>query len=129
MTGHFLISAESNFSAAHRLPGVPSCDRLHGHNWRVRVTVCVDSDGLDDTGMGVDFRVLEGLAREAVSDFEHHYLNELPPFSDAPPTAERIARIICDRVGEGLVGVAPDSRVTEVELWEMPQYRVVYRPE
>ena len=129
MTGHFLLSAESNFSAAHTLPGVPSCDRLHGHNWRVRVTVRVDPDGLDDTGMGVDFRVLERLARNAVTDFEHHYLNELPPFSDAPPTAERLARIIYDRVAEGLAGVAAGSRVTEVALWEMPQYRVVYRPE
>ena len=53
---HFLLSAEATFSAAHTLPGVPLCDRMHGHNWRVRVTVRVDATELDQHGMGVDFR-------------------------------------------------------------------------
>lgn len=126
--GHYLLSAEATFSAAHTLPGVDACDRLHGHNWRLRVTVRVAPDALDASGMGVDFRVLEQWARDAVSDFDHQFLNDLPPFADAPPTAERLARIVCDRVGHRLSEEARAADVMEVEVWEMPQYRVVYRP-
>jgi 6-pyruvoyltetrahydropterin/6-carboxytetrahydropterin synthase len=125
---YYLISAEVTFSAAHTLPGVDMCARMHGHNWRVRVTVRVDSGGLDNSGMGVDFRVLEQAARQAVEDFEHRYLNELAAFQGGVPSAETIAQIVCGRIAEQMAESAPAARVEEVELWELPQYRVVYRP-
>jgi 6-pyruvoyltetrahydropterin/6-carboxytetrahydropterin synthase len=124
----FLLSSEATFSAAHTLPGVDMCSRMHGHNWRVRVTVTVAADRLDAHGMGVDFRVLEQMTREAIQDFEHRYLNELAPFAERPPTAESIARVVAGRIDARLDGHPSGARVLEVELWEMPQYRVVYRP-
>jgi 6-pyruvoyltetrahydropterin/6-carboxytetrahydropterin synthase len=124
----FLLSTEATFSAAHTLPGVDMCARMHGHNWRVRVTVCIDAAQLDGHGMGVDFRVLEQMTRDAVADFEHRYLNELEAFTERAPTAEAIARVVAERVGTRLGGHPSGARVLEVELWEMPQYRVVYRP-
>jgi 6-pyruvoyltetrahydropterin/6-carboxytetrahydropterin synthase len=124
----FLLSSEAAFSAAHTLPGVDMCARMHGHNWRVRVTVQVDGDRLDAHGMGMDFRVLEQMTREAVQDFEHRYLNELAPFAERSPSAEAIARVVADRVATRLRGHPSGARLHEVELWEMPQYRVVYRP-
>ncbi len=126
--GHYLLSAETTFSAAHTLPGVEACERMHGHNWRLRVTVRVAPDALDSNGMGIDFRLLEQWARDAVSDFEHQYLNDLPPFAGSLPTAERLARIVCDRMDSRLGDKAPAAEVVEIEVWEMPQYRVVYRP-
>lgn len=128
MSAHYLLSADAAFSAAHTLPGVDMCERMHGHNWRVRVTVRVEAAALDQVGMGVDFRVLERTAAEAVADFEHRYLNDLDDFKDGPPSAERMARVICGRMERRLHAVAPAATVVEVELWEMPQYRVVYRP-
>ena len=126
--GHYLLSAEATFSAAHTLPGVDLCDRMHGHNWRIRLTVRVEETGLDGVGMGIDFRVLEQVARTAIDDFEHQYLNDLEPFRDAPPSAERIAKVVHDRAAAQLRGLAPAAVVEEVALWELPQYRVVYRP-
>lgn len=128
MTATFLLSAEAAFAAAHRLPGVDMCSRMHGHNWRVRVTVRVGADRLDALGMGVDFRDLERFTREAVSEFEHQYLNELPAFADRPPTAEALARVVTERVTARLSGHPTGATVAEVELWEMPQYKVTYRP-
>ena len=61
--GHFLLSAETTFSAAHRLPGAGECEQLHGHNWQVRLTVRVEEEQLDDSGIGADFRVIEEIAR------------------------------------------------------------------
>ena len=126
--GSYLLSAEAGFSAAHTLPGIDMCERFHGHNWRVRVTVRVPEASLDRLGMGVDFRTIETVVKDSVKDFEHRYLNELDPFREKPPTAERIARLVFDRARDRLKAEAPAAEVAEIELWEMPEYRVVYRP-
>lgn len=128
MSGVFHLSAEAAFAAAHTLPGVDMCARMHGHNWRVRVTVAIDARRLDTNGMGVDFRDLERMTRDAVAEFEHQYLNELPAFQQRPPTAETIARVVADRVGTALAGHPSAAGVAEVELWETPLYKVSYRP-
>ena len=125
---HYLLSAEAAFAAAHTLPGVEKCERMHGHNWRVRLTVRVEADALDEGGMAVDFRVVEEAVRDAVSEFDHAYLNELEPFGDSPPTAERLAMVVCERTSHRLASAAPAARVDAVEIWETPQYRVEYRP-
>lgn len=126
--GTFLLSAEATFSAAHTLPGVDMCERMHGHNWRVQVTVAVPEGSLDGVGMGVDFRVIERLLEGIVDEFEHRYLNDLPAFADGPPSAERMARVVCTRMTDALADTAPAATVHEVALWEMPEYRVIYRP-
>lgn len=125
---HFLLSAETSFSAAHRLPGVDTCERIHGHDWRVRLTVRVDAGAVGPSGMAVDFRELEGSARGAVEDFEHRDLNQLDAFRGMAPTAEHVARIVCQRVQARLAQSAPAVQVEEIEVWETPTYRVVYRP-
>lgn len=125
---HFLLSAETSFSAAHRLPGVDMCDRIHGHDWRVRLTVRVDAGALGGSGMAVDFREIERTARAAVEDFEHRDLNQLEVFARTAPTAEHLARLVSERAHTRLTQVAPAARVEEVEVWETPTYRVVYRP-
>ena len=125
---HFLLSAETTFAAAHTLPGVEKCERMHGHNWRVRLTVRVEADALNEGGMAVDFRVVEEAVRDAVSEFDHAYLNDLAPFGDCPPTAERLAIVVCERTSHRLASAAPAACVDAVEIWETPQYRVEYRP-
>ena len=125
---HYLLSAETNFSAAHRLPGVETCDRIHGHNWRVRLTVRVEAAVLGASGMASDFRELERTVRDAVEDFEHRDLNALPPFAGTAPTAEHVARIVCERARDALQHTGTAVRVEEVEVWETPTCRVVYRP-
>ena len=49
-------------------------------------------------------------------------------FGDRPPTAERVARLICVRASERLARVSAEASVAEVEVWETPTYRVIYRP-
>jgi 6-pyruvoyltetrahydropterin/6-carboxytetrahydropterin synthase len=126
---HFLLSAEAAFSGAHTLPGVAVCERMHGHNWRVRVTVRIDEDALDRVGMGVDFRTIEDETKRVVAEFDHAYLNELEAFAGRLPTAENVARVVSERVARRLAVAAPAAAVAEVEVWEMPQYRVSYHPD
>ena len=126
--GHYLLSAEAAFSAAHTLPGVEKCDRLHGHNWRVRLTVRVEEGGLGQEGMGVDFRVIERTVKDTIAQFDHQYLNDLEPFTKDAPSAERVAKIVCQSAGDRLRDTAPNASVHAVEVWELPKYRVVYQP-
>lgn len=125
---HFLLSAEAKFSAAHTLPGVDVCEQFHGHLWRVRLTIRVPEAALADTGIAVDFRDIERLVETCVADFDHRYLNDLEPFRSRPPSAEHIARVVAGRVTEQLPRVAPVAAIEEVAVWEVPEYRVVYKP-
>lgn len=128
MTAYFLLSAETRFSAAHTLPGIEACERLHGHDWRVRLSVRIERGTVDRSDLAVDFRVLEEVARAAVADLDHRYLNELPPFAGRGATAERVAEVVYERASGRLASRAPQARLTEVTVWETPEYEVVYRP-
>ena len=88
----YYVSKRLEVAGAHQLKlGYESpCTNLHGHNWII--TVECKSKTLNADGMVVDFKAI----KEAVSNkFDHQYLNEVVPFN---PTAENIARYICDTV-------------------------------
>ena len=66
------------------------CAGLHGHNWYI--TVCCKSETLDRNGMVVDFSNIKHFVKDKM---DHKYLNEIFDFN---PTAENIARWICDQI-------------------------------
>lgn len=66
------------------------CSRMHGHNWVV--TVYCRAEELNADGMVVDF---SHVKRDIASYLDHGNFNELLPFN---PTAENIARWICEQV-------------------------------
>jgi 6-pyruvoyltetrahydropterin/6-carboxytetrahydropterin synthase len=101
---------------------------MHGHDWRVRLTVEVAEQEVGASGMAVDFRTIEAMAAEVVADFDHRLLNELEAFQGASPTAERVALEVSRRIQDRLKLSVPHARLYEVEVWETPTYRVVYRP-
>ena len=123
----FEITVESGFSAAHRLRGYEgACERLHGHNYRVAVSVCGEPGA---SGMVADFKVLKAALGRVVDQLDHVYLNEdIADFGEGGlnPTAESIAKWICDAVaGEFREGIAP-ARVT---VWESEKTSATYVPE
>jgi 6-pyruvoyltetrahydropterin/6-carboxytetrahydropterin synthase len=123
----FEITVESSFSAAHRLRGYEgACERLHGHNYRVALSVRGEPGA---SGMVADFKVLKAALERVVGRLDHAYLNEdLADFGEGGlnPTAENIAKWICDAVaGEFDEGIAP-ARVT---VWESEKSSATYVPE
>ena len=87
------------FEAAHRIVDYPGkCDRLHGHNWSVEVTV--EGEKLNSLGMLIDFKELKGEVNKVMDLLDHNYLNELPAFQKINPTAENIAKFIYEKMKE-----------------------------
>src|SRR4030042_3536061 len=95
------VSIETDFSAAHRLRNYKGlCENLHGHNWRVEVTVC--SEVLDNAGMVIDFSMLKQKTKVIIDLLDHQYLNEAPPFTDINPSSENLAAYIFDQLSQAL---------------------------
>ena len=105
------IFQEFTFEAAHRLPRVPAghkCARLHGHSFRVRLTVAGPLEAA--SGWVLDFADVTAAVAPLVEMLDHHYLNEIPGLEN--PTAEVITRFIWRRLRGALPGLS------EVRLWE-----------
>jgi 6-pyruvoyltetrahydropterin/6-carboxytetrahydropterin synthase len=120
----FEVSVEATFSAAHALRGYPGdCARLHGHNWIVRV--CLRCRDLDETGIGIDFRVVKRHVSAVLRGLDHRNMNELPPFKDTNPSAEHIARYLFGEISRLLN--SDRVRVAKIGVSETPDAGAWYR--
>lgn len=119
------IFKDYTFSAAHYIPGhTGGCERMHGHNYRVRVWV--EADELDELGMVMDFADLRRIVGEVLDPFDHRVINEIPPFDGGLTTsAERLAEHVHHEVGSRLPG--PRVRLGKVEVWESEGACAVFR--
>ncbi len=98
------VYADLRFEAAHRLPNVPEghrCARLHGHSYRVRVTVRGPVDAR--SGWVVDFAVVEHAAHSLIAQLDHRTLNDVKGLEN--PTAEHIARWLWNGIEPSLPGL------------------------
>ena len=122
----FEVSVEQTFAAGHALRNYKGkCENVHGHNYRVRITV--QGDQLDSTGLLVDFLDVKRLIGGVVDYLDHQFINDLPPFDELNPSAENMAKYFYDRVSGGLKNDVP-VRVSEVQIWETDTSSAVYRP-
>jgi len=118
----FTAKVIDSFSAAHSLRGYQGdCERLHGHNYRVEVSV--ESPQLDKAGIVMDFRDLKQILERVINDLDHLYLNDTKPFTIINPSAENIAKYIFDSVYSE---VKPPLRLKEVTVWENDSCCVCY---
>ena len=87
------IFIKTHFSGGHHLRNYPgNCERPHGHNWKIEV--CVRATGLDELGMGIDFKTLKKHVNKIVDELDHEDLNEHPAFRDRNPSSEHISMFI-----------------------------------
>lgn len=88
----YTVTKRLEISAAHQLflNYESKCKNLHGHNWIIYVTC--QSETLDANGIVVDFKHIKNLVSDVL---DHQYLNDV---LQCNPTAENIARWICEKV-------------------------------
>ena len=120
------ISVEMEFDAAHALRGYQGkCENLHGHRFRVAVTV--QAKELNEIGLAYDFTVLKKYLGDILARFDHTSLNEVPPFDKINPSSENIASTVYDQMKPRLAGSG--VLIAKVEVWESPTSRAEYCPD
>lgn len=112
-----LVSKEFTFDSAHFLTKYHGkCENMHGHTYRLRVTV---EGPVQEDGMVLDFKELKALVKEKVVDkYDHQNLNDF--FEN--PSAELIAMKIWEDLKD-----LPVGKLYEVVLWETADSFVTYR--
>lgn len=109
------LKIQSHFAAAHNLLNYQGdCENLHGHNWKIEVTV--KTEQLDTAGLGIDFKTLKLHTNEVLDRLDHKYLNNLEFFKDVSPSSEHISRYIFESLEELLT--IPGVLLESVRVWE-----------
>ncbi|GAA4225798.1 6-carboxytetrahydropterin synthase QueD [Actinomadura meridiana] len=119
----FLISKEFQFSASHRLDGLPEghqCGRLHGHNYVVKVELAAAERGLDAVGFVRDYGELSVFKRWLDDEIDHRHLNDV--MAGRNPTAENLAYWMYER----WLPLFPE--LSAILLSETPKTWAEYRP-
>jgi 6-pyruvoyltetrahydropterin/6-carboxytetrahydropterin synthase len=116
-----LLSKSFTFHAAHRLIDYDGeCANLHGHTYRLVVTV---EGPVAKNGLTLDFVDLKRLVEEkVVRRLDHTSLNDLL----RQPSAENLAVWIWGELKEALPASVP-VRLKELEVHETPTSFVTYR--
>ena len=120
------VTIIKSFSAAHLLAQIGGkCEELHGHNFRVEVTLAAPD--LNESGLLIDFRIVKKWLNVILDQMDHKHLNELPCFAGINPSAENIAKYICAQM-------EPKAkewhvRIARIKVWESENAAVTYMPE
>lgn len=108
------VTKEFTFDSSHKLLQYEGdCARLHGHTYKLQVTL---KGTVNEIGMVLDFKDLKKIVKEGMlTMFDHHYLNSKMTFNT---TAENMVVYIFDLLTLALKD--EDVEVTSVKLWETP---------
>lgn len=91
------ITLDFSFEAAHYLPKVSEghkCRRLHGHSYRVALTLVGPID--PEFGWVMDFDEIEVAAAPIVGSLDHRTLNDIAGLEN--PTSELIAVYLYEKL-------------------------------
>lgn len=143
------VTKEFTFQSAHFLTQYHGkCERMHGHSYRLVVTV---EGPVSENGLVIDFVILKRIVQKHVLELlDHHLLNDIIE----NPSAERVvvwiweklsplgkllreevndpnlSEEICTLVreeGDSSLEIPTGVRLHEVQLWETATSYVTYR--
>ncbi|MCX8070109.1 MAG: 6-carboxytetrahydropterin synthase, partial [Thermodesulfovibrionales bacterium] len=102
------------------------CENIHGHNWKVQVSVV--GQRLNEIGIAIDFHELKSITNQVINQLDHKNLNEIPPFTDINPSSEHIACWIFDSIKDRLSG-HKNIKLSSVTVWESNSASATYSEE
>ena len=133
----YKVVKKLDFCYGHRLLNYNGkCAHPHGHNGALEIEIIADK--VDDSGMVFDFSLIKRRLMEFIDQHLDHRMllrkddpliaalrcageGDYIHIMDVNPTAENIARLICDE------GRAMKLPITAVRLWETPNSYAEYR--
>ena len=117
------LTVSFRFGAAHCLEEYEGkCENLHGHNWRVDVSVSTEQ--LDKQGLAIDFRIIKELTNGVIDQLDHTFLNENHFLKGLNPTSENIARRIFEELRKPLADKG--GTLARVTVWESEDSLAAY---
>ena len=119
-SNYFLVTKEFVFDSAHYLPYYEGkCENLHGHTYKMHVTVQAEkNEDHNKSGMAFDFVLLKKVVKEnIVNIWDHQLMND----HLENPSAENMAELAWN------ILLKQNIPVYEIKLWETPTSFVVYR--
>ncbi|MCD6423121.1 MAG: 6-carboxytetrahydropterin synthase QueD [Elusimicrobia bacterium] len=117
----YRISVSASFSSAHFLRNYRGkCEKIHGHNWKVILTV---ESKILKNNMVMDFSELKKILKDVLSKLDHKTLNDIPPFTKENPTSERIAKFIADKIKMKLPS---GVKISSVQVFETENSSATY---
>ncbi len=120
----FKLKVQDHFSAAHFLRNYEgSCEKLHGHNWKVELVV--EGSQLNEIDILIDFKVLKRILKEILKELDHRLINDHPHFTEVNPSSEKLAEFIFKKAQEKL-SEYPTVKVKEVTVYETEKACATY---
>ncbi len=111
----YRLTIKTGFAAAHNLINYQGdCENLHGHNWKVEVTVTARE--LDAAGLAIDFKLLKKETNAVLDELDHKYVNQHAFFRDISPSSENIACFLFHRMAERLNN--GNITIEKIAVWE-----------
>jgi len=114
------IARGYSFEAAHALAHLPpdhKCHKLHGHSYRVEVSV---NRPIGGGGMVIDFAKLDATVNPIIKQLDHSNLNDQFDFFT---TSENLAQWLFEKINKGTV---PALRVGWVSVSETERSKAIY---
>lgn len=114
------LTCEFTIEASHQLHLAPEgsvCRRLHGHSWKIEVTVAGPVD--PTTGWMIDYHDIEKAWTPLHDVLDHRHLNDVDDLDN--PTSEMLAIWIWERLARSL------PQLSAVIIHETCTARCAYR--
>lgn len=121
------VTKEFTFDSCHQLKEYNgACARLHGHTYKLQVTV---EGKLDNIGMVVDFKDLKTYVQEMIiKPLDHYNLNDKLWFNT---TAENMVVYFYELLEKYFITLSEKEEryiaIKEVKLWETPTSFASYK--
>ena len=100
--------------------------RMHGHRYVVEAVL--ETAELDADGFVADFDSVQPLLSEVAARLDHRILNELAPFQELAPSAERQAEYFFHELDGALKRSGTRARLVRIRITQDPDAWAEYEP-
>lgn len=123
----YYLTIEDHISSAHQLREYKGkCENLHGHNWRIILTV--KGEKLNNIGLLIDFHEMKDMLKNTLKHLDHTNINELEYFKKHNPSSEKMAQYIFKAISSELISLNYNNiKVDSITVYESETCRCTYK--